>query len=111
MTTANFDLSGSESAWKQPAVGTAGNFAQPVPTDRGAQPYRLAKWKGQPGSYDRPSGMPWDEIFVVYKGLGRVTMNDKTVEISAGTIIELRKGVPYVLEIYETIEKMAVINE
>jgi uncharacterized cupin superfamily protein len=111
MTSASFDLSGSENAWKQPIVGSAGNFVQPVPTERGKEPYRLVKWKGEPGSYERPSGMPWNEIFVVYKGVGRIRMSEQTVNISAGSIIELRKGIPYVLEIDETLEKMSVINE
>jgi uncharacterized cupin superfamily protein len=111
MTSASFDLSGSESAWKQTSVGSAGNFVQPIPTDRGKEPYRLVKWRGEPGSYERAAGMPWNEIFVVYKGVGRLRMGGQTVTLSAGSIIELRKGIPYVLEIDETLEKMSVVNE
>ncbi len=111
MDKTTYDLSGSEGAWKQPPAGGAGTFAQPIPTERGEQPYRLAKWRGEPGTYDRQNGMPWDEIFVVYKGRGRVRMHGSVSEIGPGSVIELRKGVPYILEIDETLEKMAVINE
>ncbi|MGE4240553.1 cupin domain-containing protein [Ramlibacter sp.] len=108
--TSKFEMSGATVTWNPIPQGTAGTFSAPVPTERGKQPYRLAKWKGEPGKYDRPAGMPWSETFVVYKGRGRVRDGDEVVEFSPGVVIELRKGVPYVLEIDETLEKFAVIT-
>ena len=85
-------------------------FSAPVETTRGASPYRLAKWKGEPGSYDRPAGMPWDETFVVYKGRGRLRFADVVVELEPGVVAELKKGVPYVFEIDEMLEKFAIVT-
>jgi uncharacterized cupin superfamily protein len=108
MAQSSFDLSGSDQQWKTMAAAT---FSQPVPTTRGATPHRIAKWKGEPGTYDRPNGMPWSEVFVVYSGSGRIRFADGEVVLCAGTVIDLQKGVPYVLEIEQTLEKFAVISE
>lgn len=106
-----FDLTGSDEAWRNIVPGSSTSQAQSISTDRGTQPYRLAKWRGEPGVYDRPNGMPWSEIFVIYKGSGKITIDDKLVSLHPGSVIELVKGKAYVMEITETIEKMAVINE
>lgn len=106
-----FDLGGSAPNWKPTAAGSAGTYAQALATPRGETPYRLAKWKGEPGSYERPAGMPWSEVFVAYRGRGRIRFETgQTVQIVPGAVIDLPKGVPYVLDIEETLEKMAVIT-
>ena len=109
MTTHKFEASGSSVAWEAipPAPGTARST---VPTDRGREPYRLAKWKADPGTYERPEGSPWSETFVVYKGRGRLRAEGETVELAPGVVIDVRQGVPYVLEILETLEKVAVVT-
>jgi uncharacterized cupin superfamily protein len=104
-----FEVSAATVTW-QPIAPTPGTASAPVPTDRGQQPYRLAKWKGEPGVYARDSGMPWSETFVVYAGRGRLRGGQETVELVPGVVVELRKGVPYVLEITETLEKFAVVT-
>jgi len=75
------------------------------------RPYRLATWRGEPGVYRRDTGMPWSETFVVYKGRGRITAGSEVIELVAGAIVDLPVGKPYVMEIFDTIEKMAVITE
>ena len=55
--------------------------------------------------------MPWSETFVVYTGTGSIQFADETVELAPGTIVNLRKGVPYVMQIVTTLEKMAVITD
>jgi len=106
----SYELSGPSAAWAPTAGGGSGTFSDTIQTDRGQAPYRLAKWRGEPGIYDRPGGMPWSEVFVVYTGKGRVRFNDETVELSPGVTVDLQKGVPYVFEIDEAIEKVAVIT-
>jgi hypothetical protein len=55
--------------------------------------------------------MPWSETFVVYTGAGTLQCSEGLIELKPGTIINLRVGEPYVLEITQTLEKMAVITE
>jgi uncharacterized cupin superfamily protein len=107
--THKFEASGNAVAWESipQAPGTA---RATVPTDRGREPYRLAKWKAEPGTYERPEGMRWSETFVVYKGRGRLRTQGEAVELAPGVVIDVRKGVPYVLEIFETLEKVAVVT-
>lgn len=107
--THSFEASGSSIAW-EPIAKEAGTARATVPTDRGREPFRLAKWKAEPGTYERPTGSPWSETFVVYKGRGRLRSEGETVELAPGVVIDVRKGVPYVLEIFETLEKVAVIT-
>jgi mannose-6-phosphate isomerase-like protein (cupin superfamily) len=54
--------------------------------------------------------MRWSETFVVYKGRGRLRTQGEAVELAPGVVIDVRKGVPYVLEIFETLEKVAVVT-
>ncbi len=106
-----YELSGTGVPWK-PVPGSAPgtSFSHALPSERGTLPYRMAKWKGEPGVYDRPTGMPWSEVFVVYTGRGRLRFGDSVVELRPGVVAELRKGVPYVFEIDEALEKFAVIT-
>ena len=104
-----FEASGTAVAW-EPIPNAPATVRATVPTDRGREPYRLAKWKAEPGTYERPTGMTWSETFVVYKGRGRLRSEGETVELAPGVVIDVRKGVPYVLEIFETLEKVAVIT-
>ena len=107
--THRFALSGTDPAWT-PIAQAPGTASTPVPTDRAQQPFRLAKWKAEPGIYDRPNGMNWSETFVVYSGRGRLRTTGETVELAPGVAIDLRKGAPYVLEIDTPLEKFAVIT-
>lgn len=107
--THRFGISGTDPAWN-PIPQSPGTASTPVPTDRGQQPYRLAKWKAEPGIYERPQGMGWNETFVVYAGRGRLRTPEETVELLPGVAVDLRKGAPYVLEIDEPLEKFAVIT-
>jgi len=110
----SFNLSPPEDSWK---AATAGGdapgqvFSSRVTTGREQQPHRIGAWRGMPGRYERPNGMPWSETFVVYKGTGTITFQDETFALAPGSIVNLRKGVPYVLEIASVLEKMAVITE
>ena len=107
--THRFEASASTIAW-EPITQAPGTSRATVPTDRGREPYRLAKWKAEPGSYPRPTGMPWSETYVVYKGRGRLTSERESVDLSPGTVIDIVQGVPYTLEIFETLEKVAVVT-
>jgi uncharacterized cupin superfamily protein len=104
-----FEASGNAVIW-EPIPQAAGTSRATVPTDRGREPYRVAKWKAEPGTYERPTGMSWSETFVVYKGRGRLRAQGETVELAPGVVIDVRKGVPYVLEIFETLEKVAIVT-
>ncbi len=104
-----FQASGTTVPW-EPIPQGPGTASATVPTDRGREPYRLAKWKAEPGTYARPNGMPWSETFVVYAGRGRLRSENETVDLVPGVVIDVRKGVPYVLEIEETLEKVAVVT-
>ncbi|TWT01175.1 cupin domain-containing protein [Reyranella sp. CPCC 100927] len=86
-------------------------FAYRLKGDRGDRPHRIAAWRGEPGTYRRDGGMPWSETFVVYKGKGRITVGDDVIDLFPGAIVDLPVGKPYVMEIVETVEKMAVITE
>lgn len=108
-STKPFLVSGAAVDWNPIAAGP-GTASAPVATDRGQKPYRLAKWKGAPGTYERPNGMPWSETFVVYAGRGLLRAGDERVDLAPGVVVELRKGEPYVLEITETLEKFAVVT-
>lgn len=107
--THRFEASGEAVAW-DPIPNAPGTSRAGVPTDRGREPYRLAKWKAEPGTYERPTGMSWSETFVVYKGRGRLRTGHETVDLAPGVVIDVRKGEPYVLEIFETLEKVAVVT-
>jgi uncharacterized cupin superfamily protein len=107
--THKFEASAASVPW-EPIAQAPGTSRATVPTDRGREPYRLAKWKAEPGTYERPTGMTWSETFVVYKGRGRLRTQGETVDLSPGVVIDVRKGVPYVLEIFETLEKVAVVT-
>jgi uncharacterized cupin superfamily protein len=107
--THKFEASGTAVPW-DPIPQAPGTSRATVPTDRGRKPYRIAKWKAEPGTYPRPEGMSWSETFVVYAGRGRLRSANETVELVPGVVIDVRKGVPYVLEIEETLEKVAVVT-
>lgn len=109
MTTHKFEASGTQVGFK-PIAGSPGTASIPVPTDRGRLPYRLAKWKAEPGTYERRDGMSWSETFIVYAGRGWLRSANETVELKPGVAIDVKKGVPYVLEIHETLEKLAVVT-
>ena len=104
-----FEASAGAIAW-EPIAQAPGTSRATVPTERGREPYRLAKWKAEPGTYPRPGGMTWSETFVVYKGRGRLKSEKETVELSPGTVIDIVQGVPYTLEVFETLEKVAVVT-
>jgi uncharacterized cupin superfamily protein len=104
-----FEASASAIAW-EPITQAPGTSRATVPSERGREPYRLAKWKAEPGTYARPTGMTWSETFVVYKGRGRLKSDKETVELAPGTVIDIVQGVPYTLEVFETLEKVAVIT-
>jgi uncharacterized cupin superfamily protein len=108
--THKFEVSGIHVDWR-PIPGSATTASSPVPTEHGQSPYRLAKWKGEPGVYERPNGMPWSETFVVYAGRGQLRSPGEVVQLVPGVVVALRKGEPYVLEIEATLEKFAVITE
>ncbi|MCC6608129.1 MAG: hypothetical protein IT515_00450 [Burkholderiales bacterium] len=105
----NFLLSGSAVDWRPIAQGP-GTSSAPITAERGAQPYRLAKWRAEPGTYERPQGMPWSEVFVVYAGSGRLRYAEGVVDLVPGVVIDVRKGVPYVLEIDRALEKLGIIT-
>lgn len=95
----------------QPVPGSSeATWSSPVSTDRGNRAYRLAKWKGAPGVYERPAGMPWSETFVVYRGRGRINFADRSLDLYPGAVVNLNQGERYVLLIDETLEKFAVIT-
>ncbi|RYY60876.1 MAG: hypothetical protein EOO24_59470 [Comamonadaceae bacterium] len=108
--THKFEVSGLDAAWQPVPQGKAGSESAAVPTERGELPHRLAKWKGAPGLYERPNGMPWSETFVVYAGRGQLRCATEVVDLVPGVVVELRKGAPYVMDIHETLEKFAVIT-
>ncbi|MCC7060093.1 MAG: hypothetical protein IT508_07645 [Burkholderiaceae bacterium] len=103
-------VDGDGTAWQPVPGGARGTWSSTVPTDRADQPYRLAKWKGDPGIYDRPTGMPWSETFVVYRGRGTVRFSRGSIDLHPGVVVNLDRGEPYVLTIGETLEKFAVIT-
>lgn len=103
-------MDGDDTVWQPIPGGSEGTWSSAVPTERGNQPYRLAKWKGAPGVYDRPSGMPWTETFVVYRGRGSARFASGSIELRPGAVVTLHQGEPYVLTIDETLEKFAVIT-
>ena len=107
--THKFEASPATIDW-EPIAERAGTERATVPTDRGREPYRLSKWKAEPGTYPRPTGMVWSETFIVYKGRGVLRAEGQTVELSPGVVIDVRKGVPYTLEITETLEKVAIVT-
>ncbi len=104
-----FLLSGATVDWRPIAQGP-GTSSSAVTAERGAQAHRLARWRAEPGRYERPNGMPWSEVFVVYAGSGRLRYADGVVALLPGVVIDLKKGVPYVLEIDHALEKFAVIT-
>lgn len=103
-------IDGDRTVWQPIPGGAGGTWSSAVPTDRGDQPYRLAKWRGAPGVYDRPAGMPWSETFVVYRGQGTVRFSHGSIDLYPGAVVTLNQGEPYVLTIGETLEKFAVIT-
>jgi len=106
--TQSWNLTPAEDSWK-PAGQAANAFSSPVADGREHLPRRIATWRGLPGRYDRPQGMPWSETFVVYDGTGVLRHDDETIDLKPGTIVNLRQGQAYVMEIFTTLEKMAVI--
>ncbi|HWK67268.1 MAG TPA: cupin domain-containing protein [Rhizobiaceae bacterium] len=107
----NFNLTPDETGWKAIVSPNPPAFSQKLTNGREDQPYRLAVWRGEPGRYKREAGMPWSETYVVYKGMSRITFAHQQFDLSPGTIVELRKGEPFEMEIFSTIEKVAVITE
>jgi uncharacterized cupin superfamily protein len=108
------DLSPSPDAWAAipaPAGQPVRTFSCRIATGYEQQPHRVATWRGLPGHYERATGMPWSETFVVYRGSGSISFDGKTIELVPGVVVILPKGAPYVMEITETLEKMAVITE
>ena len=93
------------------AQGAPDARAQSLVTGNEQRPYRVATWRGEPGRYPRKTGMPWSETDVVYKGAGRITSESGTIELGPGTIVSLPVGKPYTMEIFDTLEKMAIITE
>lgn len=107
--THKFEASPATVAW-EPIPTDPGTSKCPVATDRGNQPFRLSKWRGEPGTYERPGGMPWSETYVVFQGRGQLRSADEVVDLAPGVVIDIRQGVPYTMVIHETIEKFAVIT-
>jgi uncharacterized cupin superfamily protein len=108
------DLSPSPDAWAAipaPAGQPVRTFSYRIATGHEQQPHRVATWRGLPGRYDRVTGMPWSETFVVYAGRGSISFEGKTIELVPGVVVQLPRGAPYVMEITATLEKMAVITE
>lgn len=103
-------VDGDDTMWQPIPGGAQGTWSSAVPTDRGDRPHRLAKWKGAPGVYERPTGMPWTETFVVYRGRGSARFAHRTVALYPGAVVTLKQGEPYVLTIDDTLEKFAVIT-
>lgn len=108
--TEKWNLTPSADAWKT-AGQDARAFSSKVSSGREQQPYRLSTWRGAPGRYERPKGMPWSETFVVYTGEGSIQCSEGLIELKPGTIVNLRVGEPYVMEITKTLEKMAVVTD
>jgi len=108
------NLTPADIDWR-PIPGTADQpphtFSHRLASGREDRPYRTAVWRGEPGIYRRDAGMPWSEVFVIYKGTGRITFAAETVELSPGAIVDLPVGEPYLMEVFSTVEKMAVITE
>jgi mannose-6-phosphate isomerase-like protein (cupin superfamily) len=108
------DLSPSPDQWgaiPAPAGQPVRSFSARIPTRHEQVPHRIATWRGLPGHYERPTGMPWSETFVVYSGSGVIQVDGRTITLAPGAIVTLPKGAPYVMEITTTLEKMAVITE
>lgn len=103
-------VDGDDTVWQPVPGGAEGTWSSALATDRGNQPYRLAKWKGAPGVYERPTGMPWSETFVVYRGRGTVRFTHRSIDLCPGVVVNLNQREPYVLVIDETLEKFAVIT-
>lgn len=103
-------IDGDDDAWQPIPGGSKGTMSLAVATDRGHTPFRLAKWKGAQGVYERPTGMPWSETFVVYRGRGKVRFSHGTIDLHPGVVVNLNQGEPYVLTIDEPLEKFAVIS-
>ena len=104
-------IGSGSSQWQPTPDGNPGTFWKPVSLDTIQAPYRAALWRGVAGKYDRPRGMPWSEVFTVSAGKGRVRFESEVVEMAPGVTIELRKGVPYIFEIDEQLEKFAIIRD
>jgi quercetin dioxygenase-like cupin family protein len=104
-----FEASGAATPW-EPIPTEAGTSKFPIATDRGTKPYRLSKWRGEPGTYERPKGMPWSETYVVFKGRGRLRTESEDFELAPGVVVDIRKGVPYTMVIEEAIEKFAIVT-
>jgi uncharacterized cupin superfamily protein len=102
---------GQWAALPAPSGQPVRTFSCRIPTGQEAQPHRVATWRGLPGRYERATGMPWTETFVVYQGTGTISFGGRTIAMSPGVIVQLPRGAPYVMEITATLEKMAVITE
>ncbi|TFY96971.1 hypothetical protein [Ramlibacter rhizophilus] len=107
--THQFQASSQAVEWR-PIPQGLGTASAPIPTERGQQAFRLAKWRAEPGTYARPEGMGWSETFVVYAGRGVLRAEGQTVALLPGVVIDVKKGVPYELEILEALEKFAVVT-
>jgi uncharacterized cupin superfamily protein len=94
-----------------PAGQPVRSFSCRIATGHESEPHRVATWRGLPGRYERPTGMPWSETFVVYRGMGSITFGGRTIAMSPGVVVSLPRGAPYVMDITATLEKMAVITE
>lgn len=108
------DLSPSPEQWNAiaaPAGQPVRTFSSRIASDYEQQPHRISTWRGLPGRYERPTGMPWTETFVVYTGSGSISFKGTTITLAPGVIVRLPKGAPYVMEITATMEKMAVITD
>ena len=108
------DLSPSPEQWTAipaPAGQPVRSFSARIATGHEQQPHRIATWRGLPGRYERPSGMPWSETFVVYSGSGVIRFGGESITLKPGAVVILPRGVAYVMDITTTLEKMAVIIE
>jgi uncharacterized cupin superfamily protein len=108
------NLSPSPDAWTAipaPAGQPLRTFSCRIATGHEQEPHRVSTWRGLPGRYDRATGMPWSETFVVYRGSGSISFEGTTIELVPGVVVSLPQGAPYVMEITDTLEKMAVITE
>lgn len=108
------NLTPAETDWKA-IPGADGQpvraFSHRLVSGREERPHRVAVWRGEPGTYRRDNGMPWSEVFAVYKGTGSISFDSETIELRPGAIVDLPVGKPYVMEVVTTIEKIAVITE
>lgn len=104
-----FVLGNTNDTWI-PIDQSPGTASVQLQAQRGSQPFRLTKWRGAPGIYERPYGSDRSETFVVYAGSGFLLTAEETVRLAPGVVIDVKKGVPYVLEIIERLEKFAVIS-